>query len=42
MHAVYVEGNMETVTKLIPIDISRTHGVVENLFVGVNFSPKEI
>jgi hypothetical protein len=42
MHIVYVEGNMETITKTIPIDISRTLGVVENVFVGVDFSPEEI
>jgi hypothetical protein len=32
-HAVYAEGNMETITEMIPIDISRTPGVVENIFV---------
>jgi hypothetical protein len=33
---------METIGKKIPIDISKTHGVVENVFVGVDCSPKEI
>jgi len=42
MHAIYIEGNMETITTKIPIDISKTHGVVENIFVGENCSPKEI
>jgi hypothetical protein len=41
-HAVYVEGNMATIAKTIPIDISRTLGVVENVFVGADCSPKEI
>jgi hypothetical protein len=42
MHAVYVEGNMETITEMIPIDIYRTHGIMENVFVRVDCSPKEI
>jgi hypothetical protein len=42
MDVVYVEGNMETITKMIPIYISRTPGIVENVFVGVDSSPKEI
>jgi hypothetical protein len=41
-YVVYAEGNMETITKMIPIDISRTPGVVKNLFVGVDCSPEEI
>jgi hypothetical protein len=32
-HEVYVEGNMENITETIPINISRTHGIVENVFV---------
>jgi hypothetical protein len=36
---VYVEGNMETIVETIPIDISRTPGVVENIFVGADFAP---
>jgi hypothetical protein len=39
MHAVYAEGNMETIAKKIPIDISRTPGIVENIFLGVDCSP---
>jgi hypothetical protein len=42
MHTVYAEGNMETITKMIPIDISRTLGIVENVFVRADFSPEEI
>jgi hypothetical protein len=41
-HEVYAEGNMETVTKTIPINISRTPGIVENVFVGADCSPGEI
>jgi hypothetical protein len=33
---------METISKTIPIDISRTPGVMENIFVGANFSLEEI
>jgi hypothetical protein len=42
MHVVYDEGNMETIAEMIPIDISRTPGVMENIFVGVDFSLEEI
>jgi hypothetical protein len=41
-HAIYAEGNMETIAEMIPIDISRTPGVLENIFVGADFSPEEI
>jgi hypothetical protein len=40
MHRVYAEGNMERIATMIPIDISKTPGIVENVFVGVDFSPK--
>jgi hypothetical protein len=39
-HAVYTEGNMETIAKTMPIDISRTPSVMENVFVGAECSPK--
>jgi hypothetical protein len=42
MHTIYAEGNMETITGMIPIDISRTPGVVENILVEADYSPKEI
>jgi hypothetical protein len=42
MHRVYAEGNMESIATMIPIDISKTPGIVENVFVGVDFSPEEI
>jgi hypothetical protein len=41
-HAVYTEGNMATITKTIPIDISKTPGVVENVSIRADCSPKEI
>jgi hypothetical protein len=34
-HGVYAKGNMESIATMIPIDISKTHGIVENLFFGV-------
>jgi hypothetical protein len=42
MHAVYAEGNMESIIETIPIDISRTPGFMENVFVREDYSPKEI
>jgi hypothetical protein len=42
MHIVYTEGNMETIPQTIPIDISRTPGTVENIFVKADYSPEEI
>jgi hypothetical protein len=41
-HVVYAEGNMETIAEMIPIDISRTPGIVENILVGADCSPEEI
>jgi hypothetical protein len=32
-HEIYVEGNMETISKMIPINISRTPGIIDNVFV---------
>jgi hypothetical protein len=39
-HIVSSEGNMETITETIPIEISITPGVMENVFVGADFSLK--
>jgi hypothetical protein len=33
---------MVSITEMIPIDISRTPGIVENVFVGADCSPEEI
>jgi hypothetical protein len=41
-HEVYAEGNMETIAETIPINISKTPGGVDNVFVGAYYSPKEI
>jgi hypothetical protein len=42
MHIIYTEGNMESIDKMIPIDISKTLGVLENVFIGVDCSLEEI
>ena len=39
---IYAEGNMATIAETIPINISRTPSVVENVFVGADCSPEEI
>jgi hypothetical protein len=39
---VYAEGNMATIAETLPINISRTPGVVENVFVGADCSPEEL
>jgi hypothetical protein len=41
-HVVYAEGNMETITETIPINISRTPGVMENVFIRDDCSLEEI
>jgi hypothetical protein len=41
-HEVYAEGNMETIAENILINISKTPGVVENVFIGAGYSPEEI
>jgi hypothetical protein len=38
-HEVYAEGNIATITKTILINISRTPGIMENVFVGADCSP---
>jgi hypothetical protein len=39
---VYAEGNMENILETIPINISRTNDVVENVFIGAGCSQDEI
>ena len=39
---IYDEGNMATITETIPINISCNPGIMENVFVGADCSPKEI
>jgi hypothetical protein len=41
-HGFYAEGNMETIATMIPINISKTPGIVENVFVGADCSPEDI
>jgi hypothetical protein len=41
-HEVYAEGNMATIAKTLLINISRNHGVVENVFIGADCSLEEI
>jgi hypothetical protein len=42
IHIIYFKGNMETIDETIPIDISRNPGVIENIFIEVDCSFKEI
>jgi hypothetical protein len=41
-HEIYAEGNMATIIETIPIDISRTPGVIDNVFVGAYNSLEEM
>jgi hypothetical protein len=41
-HGIYVEGNMENISPTIMIDISRTPGKVENVYISADCSPGEI
>jgi hypothetical protein len=41
-HGVYAKGNIKSIATMITINISKTRGVMENVFVGVDFSPEEI
>jgi hypothetical protein len=42
MHDIYVEGNMASIYPTIMIDISHTHGKIENVHIGADCSPEEI
>jgi len=42
MHGFYSKGNMEIISTMIPIDISKTPSIVENFFVGAGCFPKKI
>jgi hypothetical protein len=39
---IYAEGNMATIAEMIPINISRTPSVIDNVFVGAYSSPEEM
>jgi hypothetical protein len=41
-HKIYAEGNMETIAETIPIGISRTPSVIDNVFVGAYNSLEEM
>jgi hypothetical protein len=40
-HNIYAEGNMVSISPTIQIDISRTHGKIENVNIGADCSPEE-
>jgi hypothetical protein len=39
---VYAECNMESIAEMIPINLSKTPGVIDNVFSGAYCSPEEI
>ena len=39
---IYEKGNMENISKTILIDISRAFDVINNFFIGAQYSPEEI
>jgi hypothetical protein len=41
-HDIYVEGNMASIYPTVTIDISRTPGKFENVYIGADCSPQEI
>jgi hypothetical protein len=41
-HKIYAEGNMETISEMTPINISRTPDILDNVFVGAYSSPEEM
>jgi hypothetical protein len=42
MHGIYAEGNMVNISPTVAIDISRTPGKIENVYIGADCSPEEI
>jgi hypothetical protein len=40
-HDIYAEGNMASIYPIVQIDISRTPGKIENVNIGVDYSPEE-
>jgi hypothetical protein len=42
MNVFYAEGNMETIVEMIPIDISRTPSIMDNVFVRADCSLEKI
>ena len=41
-HNVLSEGNLENISKTIPINISINPGIIKNINIGVNLSLEEI
>jgi hypothetical protein len=41
-HKIYAEGNIATISEMIPINISRTLGILDNFFVRAYSSPEEM
>jgi hypothetical protein len=41
-HGIYVKGNMANISPTFVIDISRTPGKIENVYVSADCSPGEI
>jgi hypothetical protein len=41
-HKIYVEGNMATIAETTPINISRTPGIIDNVFIRAYSSPEEM
>jgi hypothetical protein len=39
---VYAKGIMVSITETVPINISRTPGIIDNVFIGAHCSPEEI
>jgi hypothetical protein len=42
MHCVYAEGNMVNISPTVTIEISQIPVKIENVYIGVDCSPKEI
>jgi len=42
MHDIYAEGNMVSISPTITIDISRIPDKVENVYIGADYSSKEM
>jgi hypothetical protein len=40
-HGIYTEGNKASISPTFQIDISRTHGKIENVNIGADCSPEE-
>jgi hypothetical protein len=41
-HKIYAGGNMATIAEMIPINISRTPGIIDNVFIRAYNSPEEM